>query len=331
MTSPLDRLLSTLDVRLRAFAVCEIRPGWSLVFDAMDAVVVHHVLAGGGLLRVAGVPDPVPLDPGLMIVVPPGLGQRLEVADRAGGGRPREAAAGENCAALADGLIKFDAGPAAVAGELLVACGTITATHGAGFGLFEGLRGPLVQDTRGSEPLGLAFRAMLAELASPGVGSGALAEALMKQCLILLLRGHLARLGPASPLFAALADPRLARAVAAVLERPAHPHTLQGLAAAAGMSRSSFAERFGAAFGQSPLDFVRRVRLREAARLLATTALPVKLVAASVGYASRSRFSQAFSDAYGLDPTGYRGKVGVLHDTPPGEAAGSAGAPPFWA
>lgn len=323
MANPLDRLLSTLDVRLRAFAVCEIRPGWSLVFDPMPAVVIHHVLAGGGLLRVGGVPDPVALVPGLMVVMPPGLGQRLEVVD-ATGGRPREAAAGESCAALADGLIKFDAGPEAVRGELLVACGTITATHGAGFGLFDGLRGPLVQDTGGSEPIRQAFRAMLAELASPGVGSGALTEALMKQCLILLLRGHLARLGPGSPLFAALADPRLARAVGAVLERPAHPHTLGGLAATAGMSRSSFALRFVTAFGQSPLDFVRQVRLREAARLLATTALPVKLVAASVGYASRSRFSQAFSDAYGLDPTGYRSRVGVLHDVPPGEAATTA-------
>jgi transcriptional regulator GlxA family with amidase domain len=110
-----------------------------------------------------------------------------------------------------------------------------------------------------------------------------------------------------------------------VLERPAHPHSVQTLAVAAGMSRTSFAERFAAAFGRSPLDFVRRVRLRDAARLLATTALPVKLVAASVGYASRSRFSQAFRESYGVDPTTYRAEVGARHDTSPGDVYALAG------
>jgi hypothetical protein len=52
----------------------------------------------------------------------------------------------------------------------------------------------------------------------------------MKQCLILLLRQHLVHYGVDSPFFAALQDRRLARAVAAILERPAAPHTVDGLA-----------------------------------------------------------------------------------------------------
>ena len=34
--------------------------------------------------------------------------------------------------------------------------------------------------------------------------------------------------------------------------------------------------------------------------------MPVKVIAASVGYASRSHFSHAFSAAYGIDPTAFR-------------------------
>jgi transcriptional regulator GlxA family with amidase domain len=128
---------------------------------------------------------------------------------------------------------------------------------------------------------------------------------------VLLLRQHLDRQGTASPLFAALQDQRLARAVAAVVEKPGARHSLADLASLAGMSRSSFAERFSRTFGQSPLDFVLTVRLRHAAHLLATTQLPVKLVADAVGYASRSHFSRAFKVAYGTDPTAYRAVNGA--------------------
>ncbi len=48
------------------------------------------------------------------------------------------------------------------------------------------------------------------------------------------------------------------------------------------------------------------MRLRRAERLLAETKLPVKSVAARVGYASRSHFSRAFKAAFGIDPAAYR-------------------------
>jgi hypothetical protein len=54
MTHLLDRLLATVDVHLHAFSVCEVRPGWRLVFDPMDAVVIHYVLAGMGSLQTDG-------------------------------------------------------------------------------------------------------------------------------------------------------------------------------------------------------------------------------------------------------------------------------------
>ena len=134
--------------------------------------------------------------------------------------------------------------------------------------------------------------------------------------MILLLRKHLAYQGPASPLIAVLKDPRLARAVAAIVGNPSAPYSLSELAEIAGMSRSSFAEHFSETFGQSPLDFLQKVRLGHAAHLLSATDLPVKVVASSVRYASRSHFSRAFRDTYGVDPTTYRSK-NALTGAPP--------------
>lgn len=299
MADLLDRLLTTLDVRFQAFAVCEVRPGWRLVFDPMDAVVIHYVLAGAGALQTDG-GVAIPFGTHSIMIVPPGKRQSLSRPS----GPLRDALAGENCSPAADGLVKFDAGTGE--GEILVVCATINATYGGGFGLFDSLVEPIVENIASLDQVRDAFRIMLAENANPRIGTRALTEALMKQCMILLLRKHLDHQGPASPVFAVLKDPRLARAIAAIVAQPAAPFGLKELAEIAGMSRSSFAEHFSETFRQSPLDFLQKVRLRHAAHLLSATDLPVKVVAKSVGYASRSHFSRAFRDTYGVDPTAYR-------------------------
>lgn len=313
VASTLDRLLTTLDVVLSAFAQCEVQRGYRLRFDPMDTVIVHYVLAGNGVLRL-GNGGEATLRPDRMVVVPPGQTQWLGSDDRAG--PALEIPGDERCARLAaDGLVRFTVGAeggtgGGEAGEedsspLVVVCGAIAASYGGGFGLFDTLRLPLAVDATEVPGLHGAFFLLFTELSCPGVGTRALAETLMKQCLILLLRRELARNG-GSQLFVALRDARLARAVTSVLERPAAPYTVASLAAVAGMSRTSFAGRFQAAYGETPLDFVQRVRLRHASTLLRTTALPVKVIAAAVGYASRSHFSRAFHAAYGVDPRGYR-------------------------
>jgi AraC-like DNA-binding protein len=250
-----------------------------------------------------------------MLVVAPGKAQSLAAEP------VRHTVQAEtSCRLLADGLVKFVARDgegvdgvqgfdAAGEGGLLVVCGTITATVGGRFGLFDHLTGPVVADIRAEPAMHAAFDQLLRELGMPGVGSRALSEALMKQCLVLLMRNLLARGGAETALFSAIADPRLARTVSAVLADPGAPHTVQSLAVEAGMSRSVFAERFVAAYGESPFGFVQSARLDHAARLLRISDLPVKSVASVVGYASRSHFSRAFRSAYGKDPTKYRSEA----------------------
>ena len=104
----------------------------------------------------------------------------------------------------------------------------------------------------------------------------------------------------------ALADTRLSGAVMAVLHRPAAPHTVATLADVAGMSRSTFARHFVDAFEISPMEFVAKTRLYHAAIMLKNSKLPIKVIAGSIGYSSRSHFSRAFRDAYGVDPSAFR-------------------------
>lgn len=295
----LDRLLTTLSVRLHAFAICEIRRGYRLSFDPMEAVTIHYVLEGSGILQ-SGDGEEWPYKPHCIMVVPARSRQTLGEASASF----HETRSDENCVIVADGLLKFVSGQ----GELgtRVVCGTLLATYGGTLGLFESLIEPIVIETDESELLRQAFLAMVQELANPRVGVRAMTEALMKQCLILLLRQELRQRGVESPFFLSLQDHRLARAVTAILEEPAQQHTVGSLAEIAAMSRSAFAERFSKVFGQSPIEFLTKVRLRMAAHLLATTDVPVKLISKNVGYASRSHFSRAFRDTYGHDPASFR-------------------------
>lgn len=305
----LDRLLITLAVRLHAFAVCEIQRGWRLLFGPMDAITIHYVLKGSGTVEM----DPgisVPFSPHSIIVVPArasqSLGEALEIL-----GQER---AEDRCVLLDGGLVQFTAGDGSR--DALVVCGTISAAYGGALGLFEYLREPLVEDVSASNIMRHAFDSLLGEITAPGIGTQAMAEVLMRQCLILVLREQLTRSNTASPLFAALQDTRLARVISDVLERPAAPHTVDSMAASAGMSRSSFAQRFAEVFDQSPIDFVLRVRMRVGASLLTTTDLPVKIIAKSVGYESRSYFSRAFRAAYGSDPKTFRAIGGFAEEEP---------------
>lgn len=308
-TDKLERLLITLAVRLHAFALCEIKDGWRLTFDPMEAVTIHYILRGKGTICIENGAH-VSFDQHSMIVVPAKVSQSLGAPDA----KASQGANEDNCSLVGGGLVKFTAGDGSR--DILFVCGTIAATYAGALGLFDALTEPIVESVAPNSVLRSAFDAMLAEVAAPGVGSQAMIEALMKQCLVLLLRQHLTRLSIDSPFFAALQDRRLARAVAAIVERPADPHTVESLAEIAGMSRSTFSDRFSALFGLAPIAFVQKVRLRLGAHLLASTALPVEVIAVSVGYSSRSYFTRAFRTAYGADPTTYRAFGGAEEQEP---------------
>jgi transcriptional regulator GlxA family with amidase domain len=188
---------------------------------------------------------------------------------------------------------------------MVLGCGSISVGVGGMPGLFDNLDRPLLEECGGG-PLPLLFEAIAVEMRHPGAGTKQLVEALMKQILVAAVRSHLGRRAGGSAPDLRLGNPQLVRAVAAIAALPADPHSVDSLAALAGMSRSCFNRQFSASYGCSPMEFVQTVRLRVAARMLAGSDLPVKSIAAAVGYASRSHFSRAFTARFGHDPSRYR-------------------------
>lgn len=293
----IERLLCLLDVRMHALALCEVSRGTRLKLAPMETVLVHYVLKGKGVL-IGGDGVRVEFGPDTLLFLPPGLGH--EMAER--GDEPDLLLWKDLAAPIGDGMMKFATGPHPV---IISACGTISADC-EGLDLFAHLREPIV-DTLSSDPaVRSAFEMIARELQEPRFGTKPLTEALMKQCLILALRNQAERGEMVLLSLFGGGDPRLVHALLELIQDPAREHTVQQLAAASGMSRSLFAERFSETFDRPPMDLLKQIRLHRAANLLRTTNLPVQVVGLTVGYVSRSYFSRAFKAAYGRDPKTFR-------------------------
>jgi AraC-like DNA-binding protein len=172
-------------------------------------------------------------------------------------------------------------------------------------GLFDQLREPLVQELRRGDPIARSLRELVEEISAQRPGRRVMMESLLQRSLVLLLRRCCAPDGRV-PWMAALQDVGIGRAVSAMRDQPEHSFSLQGLADVAGMSRSVFAARFSESVERSPMEFLKEVRLDRAAELLTRTDLPVKAIAARVGYSSRSSFTRAFLASHRVGPTAFR-------------------------
>ena len=187
----------------------------------------------------------------------------------------------------------------------------VIATAGHGLGFFENLKEPFV--SKPDEPLlGSILSGILAELRTYAVGRRCLIESLMKQVLVILLRRSLDQEVDRTPLYQTIANPRLAQVINTIQDDHAERLSIPGLAQKVGMTPLGLTREFEAVFGQSLLDYILTVRLHHASALLKHTALPIKSIAASVGYASRSHFSRAFTKHRGADPTTFRRASAVV-------------------
>lgn len=100
----------------------------------------------------------------------------------------------------------------------------------------------------------------------------------------------------------ALADARISRALKAIHDEPFRRRTVAELATIAGMSRSSFAERFATLIGAAPLHYQTRWKLLLGNEMLKRADVRVSDVARRIGYDSDAAFSRAFKAQFGYPP-----------------------------
>ena len=114
---------------------------------------------------------------------------------------------------------------------------------------------------------------------------------------------------PAPGMLRAVSDKRLAPVLRLIHDDPGHSWGLDELAAAAGMSRTSFANIFKSVAGVTPIAYVTEWRMRLAERALRDQDVSVAELGYTLGYTSESAFSNAFKRVTGKAPTTYRNDI----------------------
>ncbi len=291
-----EDLLCSLRVHVNAFAVCEVGEGQALAVPPLENIVVHYVLSGSGSIQWAG--GSVALEKGSVALIPRQLPKRL-----AGLGAVTTVVENPQGCVFVDGMKKFVT-PETSGSLLRLACATVSAQLSQGLGLFDCLDTPLVRCADSTTTS--MFGGILGELANPAVGSKSLIEASMKQILIRTFRQMLKAAESRSPFSVTLLDDKIVTVLNAIVSNPGGCHSLPKLAELAGMTPFCLSQRFQNVFGKSPLEVLQGARMDAAKDMLLDTRLPVKSIAAAVGFASRSHFSREFSKLVGQDPTKFR-------------------------
>jgi AraC family transcriptional regulator, activator of mtrCDE len=275
----LDRLLDGMEVEVELLAVGDARGNGSR--DETSTPRLRYTRSGSGVLELAG-----------------GASLRFSRRSVTVVPAPRRANQDGNGGGL---LMAAFHDP-----KLLTVSVRVRATYRGAANVFDHLAEPLEEPCLPDDPIVRSLEEFVEEITAHRPGCRTMAGILLRRSLILFLRRCFERRSGSLRWLTALEDTRLGRAVAAMHERPAHSFTLSELAEVAGMSRSVFAARFNDVLDQSPIEFLKTLRLARAMQLLTGTDLPVKAVAAQVGYSSRSSFTRAFVASHGAAPRAFR-------------------------
>lgn len=95
---------------------------------------------------------------------------------------------------------------------------------------------------------------------------------------------------------------RIARILKHIHTECTDSFTVESMARRAGMSVAAFHQNFKLVTGSSPLQYLKRIRLDRARRLMAHDGYNASTAARAVGYESPSQFSREFKRLFGMTP-----------------------------
>lgn len=146
-------------------------------------------------------------------------------------------------------------------------------------------------------------------------GTSAVLCKLSELLFIEAVRAHVDALNdPSAGWLAGLRDRHVGTALAAMHGDPGNAWTLDELASASGVSRSTLAERFARLVGETPMQYLSRWRMRLAADALMSSERAMKRIAADAGFGSTAAFSHAFKREFGVAPATWRDRRRGMHD-----------------
>ena len=305
---PLADLLVGVRARSTAFCQAILEPPWALRIDDGAALALATTLRGDAWI----VPDQG--EPALMhsgdVAIIKGPAPYTVADDPAT--VPNITVHADNRLTTNDGVDVTDAlrlGPRTSGftrdGSAILASGTYQVSNDVTGRLLNAL--PDIVLVPEADVQGPVMALLTHEVGSDGPAQQVVLDRLLDIALISTLRAWFALQDTAAPGWYRAHDDALAGpALQLMHDDPAHPWTVETLAARVGCSRAAFARRFTELVGEPPMTYLTGWRIALAADLLRTSDLTIETIARRVGYANAFALSVAFKRIRGVSPKRYR-------------------------
>lgn len=297
-----ENVLDRVEVSTEPFALCQLRGACTLDLGRRPKATLHYILAGKGEIILHN-RKLIAVQKDCLVLVPALTSHSLRSFEDGGDTFPQCSA---SMVRLADKILEVK--ETEEHSQLIALCTNVSIGLSGIDDLIDLVREPIVESAGLDSEIQSPLQKMIQELLNPGLGSKAMIRVLLLECMIELLRKRICAQDLALAWVSALEDEKVWNAIKLMLDAPGGPHSVQSLADAVGMSRSSFAKHFRDAYGTGTMELLRHIRVQRAASLLNETDLPVKRIAEMVGFRSRSAFTRMFEKLTGQAPQSFRQK-----------------------
>lgn len=299
----LSDVLSVTRVGATVIAQAELVPPWGLEVDPIAEAHVHVVQRGTCWLRTSVDRRPLRLTTGDVVLIRGGVGH--SICDDS---KTKPAPYRKVLDAMPRRLAALSASRAHE--TTIVLCAKYLFQH-VGPHPLSSLLPPLVHlpahQAERHVRLQLLLQLLRHEAIDAGSGSELVVPRLVDSLLVYVVRAWLeGQPVGAGGWFGALRDPAIAKALSLIHEKPQAPWSVESLARQVAQSRATFARRFAALVGESPVAYLTRWRMCLATKLLSATDLSLDDIATRIGYETAAAFSKAFHRSHGNAPGRFR-------------------------
>ena len=315
MLDLLSDILTNLSMRGTLYFRTSFTKPWGVAVPAYENVArFHFAHRGSCLVSVDGVEDPVDLAQGDLIIIPHGSAHKMYC-----GHKPESTILPldtvlEKSGYTGTGVLVY--GGNEPNSETQLICGHFSFEVHAKHVLMDRLP-PLIHLKNYGEAAGKWMEATLRvigdEAGGHHMGGDLIALKMSEAILAQAIRSFVESSNAREWGLSAFADDNLRKALDVFHKSPEKNWTVEALAKAAGMSRTSFAVLFQKKMAMTPMEYVTAWRIEVAKKLLMVPKNTLTDAAEGAGYASDSAFARVFKKETGLTPAGFKKSAIAVH------------------